>query len=54
MGITEWDDSERIDGFEGGQRRVLAATDDLMLVHYALEPCRVIDAFTPPLEAYTE
>ncbi|MFA9502415.1 cupin domain-containing protein [Natrinema sp. H-ect1] len=108
MDITEWDDPERIDDLEGGQRRVLSSTDDLVLVHYALEegaegephaheeatqatfviegrlelrgeysgiveagdsyavppgtihgvralePCRVIDAFTPPLEAYTE
>ncbi|WP_408957370.1 cupin domain-containing protein [Natrinema sp. 74] len=108
MDVTEWDDPGRIDDLEGGQRRVLAATDEMMLVHYALEagaegephaheeatqatfviegvlelhgeysrtveagdsyvvpagtvhgvralePCRVIDAFAPPLESYTD
>ncbi|WP_222917147.1 cupin domain-containing protein [Natrinema sp. SYSU A 869] len=106
MDITEWDDPNRIDDLAGGERRVLSATDELMLVHYsleagaegephahdettqatfviegtlelrgersrtleagdsyvvppgtvhgvrALEACRVIDAFTPPLETY--
>ncbi|QRV13900.1 cupin domain-containing protein [Haloterrigena salifodinae] len=107
MDVTDWDDPTRIDDLEGGgERRVLACTDELMLVHYslsegeegephshekttqasfviegslelrgaysgtveaggsyvippgtkhgvrALEPCRVIDVFAPPLAAY--
>lgn len=107
MEITDWDDPTRVDELDGGgERRVLACTDEMMLVHYslrageeghphahetsvqasfvvegaielrgaysetveaggsyvvppgtehgvrALEPCRVIDAFAPPLEEY--
>ena len=107
MDVIDWDDPTQIDELEsGGERRVLACTDELMVVHYslsegeegephsheettqasfviagslelrgaysgtveaggsyiippgtehgvrALEPCRVIDAFAPPLEEY--
>ena len=108
MGITRWNRPNRIDELAGGgERRVLAYTDDVMLVHYSLEAgdegaphsheetvqasfviegrlellgeyaatvtagdsyvippgtthgvrakeaCKVIDAFSPPLEKYT-
>ena len=107
MDITNWENPARIDELDGGgERRVLAYTDDMMLVHYSLdegdegephshqetvqasfviegslellgeystiveagdsyvippntthgvrakEPCKVIDAFSPPLEKY--
>lgn len=106
MDITDWDEPARIDELDGGERRILACTDEMMLVHYtleagaegaphshdettqasfvvegslelcgaysrtleagdsyvvppgtehgvrALEPCRVVDAFAPPLETY--
>lgn len=107
MGVTKWGSPARIDELDGsGERRILAYTDDIMLVHYSLEAgdegaphshqeavqasfviegslellgeysttieagdsyvippgithgvrakeaCRVIDAFSPPLEKY--
>ena len=107
MGVTNWEDPTRVDELDGGgERRVLAHSEDMMLVHYSLEEgdegalhshqqtvqasfviegslellgeysstveacdsyvippgvthgvrakesCRVIDAFSPPLEEY--
>ena len=106
MGINRWDDPNGIDDVEGGERRILGMTDEMMLVHYTLpegavgephsheettqasfviegaleltgaysstieagdsyiippktehgvrviEDCKVIDAFSPPLEKY--
>jgi quercetin dioxygenase-like cupin family protein len=38
MDITDWDEPTRIDDLDGeGERRVLAATEEMMLVHYALD-----------------
>jgi Uncharacterized conserved protein, contains double-stranded beta-helix domain len=107
MGVTNWENPTKIDELDGnGERRILAYTDEMMLVHYSLEsgaegalhshedtvqasfviegslkllgeysttveagdsyvippgirhgvranePCKVIDAFSPPLEKY--
>ncbi|ELY76414.1 hypothetical protein [Natrinema pallidum] len=60
MNVTEWDDPDRIDALPGGERSPpLEAGDSYVVppgtVHgvRALEPCRVVDAFAPPLGADT-
>jgi len=39
MGVTNWERPARIDELDsGGERRILAYTDEIMLVHYSLKP----------------
>lgn len=38
MDVTSWEDPVRVDELDGGgEWRILAHTDDMMLVHYSLE-----------------
>jgi quercetin dioxygenase-like cupin family protein len=38
MGVTNWENPARIDELDGGgERRILAYNDEMMLVHYSLE-----------------